>query len=1485
MATLQQRLQERISDLEPKIQAANPNDADASDEDDAVQRIATAASGRLEDSDLRMADIDCRLDPASEKFDFRFWASTFIALATEDGLKRPLSGFTFRSLAVSGSASTLGTHRTVGSPFKLLLRSPFRSHGTKTAERPILHPMNGSVNSGELLLVLGRPGSGCTTFLKTISGQSRGLTQSKDSSVLYEGVPQDIFMKEFKGRAVYCKENDEHFPYLTVGQTLLFAAAARTPRSRIQGVSRDKFASHATDVVMKVFGLSHTKNTIVGNDTVRGVSGGERKRVSLAEMALGRSSIAAWDNATRGLDSATALEFTQALRTSADIASMTHVVAIYQASQNIFDQFDKVMVLYEGHQIYFGPISRARSYFETMGWLCPPSQTTPDFLTSVTNPSERVARPDHGDKVPRTAEDFEKYWLKSEECAMSLHALDNAEGAAQSVDHLEEFRDAHHMAQAKHARNKSSYVISIPQQIKLCQKRSRQLLWNEKSQTLVLLVTRVALALIIGSIFHDPPDNTSALASRGSVIFLAVLLNALFSINEIGTLFARRPIVDKHNALAFYHPWADAFAGISVDMPVKIVITAAFNVTFYQMSSLRKGALPVIVFMIFNFVCALLMSAFFRSIGASMARVAKAYALAGLGVLAMIIYTGFTLQTSYMHPWFRWINYINPIAYVFEALMVNEVHNRDYPCAPSSIVPPYPNSNGHFACTVVGAVTGQDYVSGDNWVSVGYGYSYSHLWRNFAIIIGYLVVFQGYYLFAIERNSLADSEAQRLAFLDGKGPNAKNQHRSDIESVTTDQVGPVVGQATSTNSEEAQTSRTEKKVKSLSSTLVWHDMNLVVPYQKSTRTLLQKVTGWVKPGDLTCLMGVSGAGKTTLLDVLAQRHANASNVTGDIMVDGGPLRRSFQRSTGYCQQQDLHLSTSTVREALYFSSYLRQGSSVSKEQKYEWAEEVIQMLKMEDFSDAVIGEPGEGLNLEQRKLLTIGVELASKPDILFLDEPTSGLDSQSSWTIITLLRRLADSGQAIISTIHQPSAMLLSQFDAILLLAKGGRPVYFGPVGQECRTLTDYFASSGARKCQHGENPAEYMLEVIRGTEQDWPVVWNDSLQYKSVETEAQSLLRSNEKANVGHTASDDKDFASSFTTQMKCVLSRLFQNYWRSPAYVGAKFMASIMSALFIGFTFYIQNNSATGLQNSVFSIFMLNATFQTAVNQVRLIQSVQRYERSLLTLFSQIMSRFNPHRSLFEVREGPSKIYSWPVFILSHVLVEIPYQMFLSVLVWASWYFATFGAQQSPLQQGMMLVFTTQFLVFASTFAHMVVVAMPTNELAGNLSTFLFSMTLQFNGVLQPPSALPSFWIWMYRVSPFTYLIGGWAGTSLAGREVNCSQNELAIFDPPKIGQTNATMTCGAYLSKYMAAGAPGYLVDPLARSNCEYCYIRNADQFLDLSGIQPSDKWRNMGVLFGYIMFNICAALTVYYLFRVRKVSVIKPVKRLIGMFRKK
>lgn len=168
-------------------------------------------------------------------------------------------------------------------------------------------------------------------------------------------------------------------------------------------------------------------------------------------------------------------------------------------------------------------------------------------------------------------------------------------------------------------------------------------------------------------------------------------------------------------------------------------------------------------------------------------------------------------------------------------------------------------------------------------------------------------------------------------------------------------------------------------------------------------------------------------------------------VSGETLANGTPTDASFAHKIGYVQQQDLHLDTMTVREALEFSAILRQPANVPRDEKIAYTGEVIEMLDMQEFADAVVGVPGEGLNVEQRKRLTIGVELAARPELLvFLDEPTSGLDSQTSWAICDLIEKLVKSGQAVLCTIHQPSAMLFQRFDRLLLLQPGGKPVYFG---------------------------------------------------------------------------------------------------------------------------------------------------------------------------------------------------------------------------------------------------------------------------------------------------------------------------------------------------------------------------------------------------------------------------------------------------------
>lgn len=250
---------------------------------------------------------------------------------------------------------------------------------------------------------------------------------------------------------------------------------------------------------------------------------------------VARAPLATWDNSTRGLDAASALEFVKALRNASDLTGSCHAVATYQASQAIYDVFDKVIVLYGGREIYFGPCSQAERYFTTMGWVNPPRQTTGDFLTSVTNPQERVAREGMEDALPRTPEEFESYWKRSPEYAalqkeMKKYEIEYPLGGRGE----EEVAAGKLREQAKHVRPKSPYLISVPMQLKLCIKRAYQRyvsqlpdirpdvrivtshfgrteelmticfsrIWNDKASTLTLIVGRIVMSLIVASIFY-----------------------------------------------------------------------------------------------------------------------------------------------------------------------------------------------------------------------------------------------------------------------------------------------------------------------------------------------------------------------------------------------------------------------------------------------------------------------------------------------------------------------------------------------------------------------------------------------------------------------------------------------------------------------------------------------------------------------------------------------------------------------------------------------------------------------------------------------------------------------------------------------------------------------------------------------------------------------------------------------------------------------
>jgi ATP-binding cassette subfamily G (WHITE) protein 2 (PDR) len=1432
------------------------NNSHKQDEDvlsGSLSRVSTIVPGVNPMLDINQ--LDPRLDPNSDEFQFRYWIKNFRSLMDKDPdhYKMYSLGITFKNLRAYGD-STDADYQTnvINAPLKFIWKVTKDNLSPNSVKRKsqfnILKSMDAVIRSGEIVAVLGRPGSGCTTLLKTIASNTHGFHIGEESQISYEGLTPHEVKKRFRGEIVYNSEADIHFPHLTVGQTLLTAAKFRTPRNRILGVSREQYAEAITDVFMATYGLSHIKNTKVGSELVRGVSGGERKRVSIAEVSLAGARLQCWDNATRGLDAATALEFVRALRTSADVMGPAALIAIYQCSQKAYDLFDKVSVLYDGYQIYFGRADKAKEYFLKMGWDCPPRQTTADFLTSVTSPRERVPQKDYEDKVPKTAQEFEAYWKASPEYAELIKQVDASLAQNATDSSRDVILDAKHSRQAKNMRKNSPYTVSYPMQVRYLLIREYQRIRNDFYFHAFTVIGNSLMALVMSSTFYNLQNYTVSFYYRSAAMFLAVLFNGFSSFLEIMSLFEARPIVEKHKQFALYHPSAEALSSVIAQIPFKLLTALFFNFIFYFMINLRRDPGRFFFYLFVNILATFTMSHFFRLIGSMSSTVPQALVPAQIILLGLLMFVGFIVPTEYMLGWCRWINYLNPLAYAFESLMANEFHDRDFSC--SSYIPGNPSDHPEWptdswVCNAVGAVAGETYVSGDDYLKLAYNYSNAHKWRNIGIVIAFMLALLAGYLFFAEYNESAKQKGEILLFQRSTLNKLKKEKAiNDIEA------GDERDITEQPESEDVQVDAIEAG----KDIFHWRDVHYTVKIKSDEREILSGVDGWVKPGTLTALMGASGAGKTTLLDVLANR-VTMGVVTGNMFVNGHLRDSSFQRSTGYVQQQDLHLAAATVREALRFSAYLRQPKTVSRAEKNEYVEEVIKILDMQKYADAIVGVAGEGLNVEQRKRLTIGVELAAKPKLLlFFDEPTSGLDSQTAWSICQLMRKLANHGQAILCTIHQPSAILMQEFDRLLFLAKGGRTIYFGDLGKNCQRLIDYFESHGSPKCPPNANPAEWMLHVIGAApgshaNQDYHQAWLESEERQAVLNELDHMERELVKlpydSTIGH-----EEFAAPLREQFVLVTQRVFQQFWRTPSYIWSKLFLSISSSLFIGFVFFKANLSMQGLQNQMLSIFMFVTIFNA--------------------MLQQILPVFVESRDLYEMRERPSKTFSWKVFITSHIVAEMPWNALIGTIAFFCWYYpagfynnASSGGTTEVNDRGAYAwFFCVLFFVYIGTMAHMCIAPMQLADMAGNIANLLFTICLVFCGAMVSQSAMPGFWIFMYRLSPMTYFIGGYLSNAVAHTEVHCSSDEFRVVTPAN------NLTCGEFFSPYIEAVGTGYVRDPLSTTECEFCPLSNTDDWLASVDVSYSQKWRDLGIFCVFIVFNICAAVLFYWWARVPK-----------------
>lgn len=888
------------------------------------------------------------------------------------GFKRRELGVTWKDLSVEVVSAEAAVNENVVSQFNIPKHIKESRH--KPPLRSILKGSHGCVKPGEMLLVLGRPGSGCSTLLKMLSNRQRGYKSVQGDIRFGSMTPKEA--AQYRSQIVMNTEEELFFPSLTVGQTMDFATRLKVPFQLPEGVeSPEAYRQEMKQFLLKSMGIEHTHDTKVGNEYVRGVSGGERKRVSIIECLASRGSLFCWDNSTRGLDASTALEWTKAIRAMTDVLGLSTIATLYQAGNGIYELFDKVLVLDEGKEIYYGPMAEARPFMEDLGFVCREGSNYADFLTGVTVPTERRIQPGFENRFPRNADALRDEYEKS-----NIHARMVAEyeypDTPVAKERTEDFKDAVAYEKDKQLPKNSPMTISLVQQVKVCIMRQYQILWGDKATFIIKQLSTLVQALIAGSLFYDAPNNSGGLFIKSGALFFSLLYNSLLAMSEVTDSFSGRPVLVKHKGFAFFHPAAFCIAQFTADIPVLLFQISIFSIVVYFMVGLTMTASAFFTYWVIVLVTTICITALFRAVGALWSTFEGASKVSGFLIQALILYTGYMIHKPQMHPWLVWVYWIDPMSYGFDALLSNEFHNKIIPCVGNNLVPSGPsyNSSQPQSCTGVGgAVQGKTYVTGDDYLA-SLSYSHTHVWRNFGILWAWWALFAVVTIIATTRWKSPSETGNTLLIPRERLP----QHQQAIQEDEESQAQFQEKGKSPSESDSQRSAELDKQLIRNSSVFTWKDLSYTVKTPSGDRLLLDNVQGYVKPGMLGALMGSSGAGKTTLLDVLAQRKTEGT-IRGSILVDGRPLPVSFQRSAGYCEQLDVHEPFATVRESLEFSALLRQPSDVPREQKLKYVDIIIDLLELHDLANTLVGRPGAGLSVEQRKRVTIGVELVAKP--------------------------------------------------------------------------------------------------------------------------------------------------------------------------------------------------------------------------------------------------------------------------------------------------------------------------------------------------------------------------------------------------------------------------------------------------------------------------------------------------------------------------
>ncbi|PNY06078.1 pleiotropic drug resistance protein 2-like, partial [Trifolium pratense] len=545
-------------------------------------------------------------------------------------------------------------------------------------------------------------------------------------------------------------------------------------------------------------------------------------------------------------------------------------------------------------------------------------------------------------------------------------------------------------------------------------------------------------------------------------------------------------------------------------------------------------------------------------------------------------------------------------------------------------------------------------------------------------------------------------------------------------------------------------------------------------FEESRLQLLRDVSGAFRPGVLTALVGVTGAGKTTLMDVLAGRKTGGY-IEGSISVSGYPKNQAtFARISGYCEQNDIHSPNLTVYESIVFSAWLRLGKEVNGETQKMFVEEVMKLVELHPVRNFLVGLPGiDGLSTEQRKRLTIAVELVANPSIIFMDEPTSGLDARAAAIVMRTVRNTANTGRTVVCTIHQPSIDIFESFDELLLMKRGGQIIYSGPLGQQSQKLVRYFeAISGIPKIKDGYNPATWMLEISSPTVESQLSVDFAELYIKSELYQTnQELIK---ELSTPLPGTKDLNFATkhsrSFTTQCKACFWKQQWSYWRNPQYNTIRFFLSVSVGVIFGLIFWKKGDKLhkeqdlMNLMGAMYSAILFLGSTNTAS-----VQPVVAVERTVF------------------YRERAAGMYSALPYTIAQVAIECIY-VAIQTLAYTLILYSMMGFPWQADKFIWFYYFIFMSFVYFTLYGMMTVALTPNHQIAAIVMSFFLVFWNIFSGFVIPKSQIPIWWRWYYWACPTAWTVYGLVTSQLGDKET--------LIEVPGAG----TISVKSYLNEQM-------------------------------------------------------------------------------------